>query len=286
MVASTAGYDGRRANKNATVSKKPGFAKQTRGNTSLTQEVRTHYLHAIREKYRVKGFSIKAIDFIVKSWRKSTLNQYLVYAKLWFNFSRQGLTPTVRNIVEFLVHLHSKGYNHKQIRQARSAVGVLSNIDNIGKHPDIKRVMKGMLEEKPQFPIYTSIWSVKLLFDYFRSLDHQQQLPLDVLTKKLAILIGILAGGQRCQTIHTIKATDIVVTSEKCIIPIYDPIKQSRDGKHMKPLEFKVFSEQKLCVIQNLSTYLERTRPNRTAAPLFISYQKPYHPVSKDTITT
>ena len=191
----------------------------------------------------------------------------------------------MRNIVEFLVHLHSKGYNHKQIRQARSAVGVLSNIDNIGKHPDIKRVMKGMFEEKPQFPIYTSIWSVKLLFDYFRSLDHQQQLPLDVLTKKLAILIGILAGGQRCQTIHTIKATDIVVTSEKCIIPIYDPIKQSRDGKHMKPLEFKVFSEQKLCVIQNLSTYLERTRPNRTAAPLFISYQKPYHPVSKDTIT-
>ena len=90
-------------------------------------------MHAIREKYRLKGFSITAIDFIIKSWRKSTLNQYLVYAKLWFSFSRQGLTPTVRNIVEFLVHLHSKGYNHKQIRQARSAVGVLSNVENIGK---------------------------------------------------------------------------------------------------------------------------------------------------------
>ena len=242
-------------------------------------------MHAIREKYRLKGFSITAIDFIIKSWRKSTLNQYLVYAKLWFSFSRQGLTPTVRNIVEFLVHLHSKGYNHKQIRQARSAVGVLSNVENIGKHPDVKRVMKGMFEAKPQFPIYTSIWSVKILFDFFRSMDHQRKLSLELLSKKLAILIGILAGGQRCQTIHTIKATDIVVTADKCIVPIYDPIKQSRDGKHMKPLEFKVFSEEKLCVIQNLCTYLERTRPYRTAAPLFLSYQKPYHPVSKNTIT-
>ena len=242
-------------------------------------------MSALREKYKLKGFSHRAIDMILKSWRKSTLNQYVVYAKLWFNFAMQGLTPTIRNIVEFLVYLHSKGYNYKQICQARSAVGVLSGITDIGKHPDIKRVMKGMFEEKPQFPIYACIWNVEILFDYFRSLDHQQQLPLDLLSKKLAILIGILAGGQRCQTIHTIKATDIVVTSEKCIIPIYDPIKQSRDGKHMKPLEFKVFSEQKLCVIQNLSTYLERTRPYRTAAPLFLSYQKPYHPVSQDIVT-
>ena len=177
-------------------------------------------MSALREKYRLKGFSHRAIEMILKSWRKSTLNQYVVYAKLWFNFAMQGLTPTIRNIVEFLVHLHSKGYNYKQICQARSAVGVLSNISDIGKHPDIRRVMKGMFEEKPQFPIYACIWNVKILFDYFRSLDHQQQLPLDLLSKKLAILIGILTGGQRCQTIHTIKATDIVVTKEKCLIPI------------------------------------------------------------------
>ena len=57
-------------------------------------------------------------------------------AKLWFRFASQGLTPTVRNIIEFLVHLHSKGLNQKQIRQARSAVAILSDVDQVGKHPD------------------------------------------------------------------------------------------------------------------------------------------------------
>ena len=210
-------------------------------------------MSAVREKYRVKGFSNTAIELLLKSWRKSTLNQYLVYAKLWFRFSSQGLTPTVRNIVEFLVHLHTKGFNQKQIKQARSAVAILSDVDQIGRHPDIKRVIKGMFEDKPQYPIYTSVWSVRVLFNYFRSIPHQRDLSLKLLSKKVAILICILAGGQRSQTIHTIKATDIQITADKCIIPIYDKIKQSREGKHMKPLEFKVYNEEKLCVIQNLT---------------------------------
>ena len=222
---------------------------------------------------------------ILKSWRHSTLNQYVVYAKLWFAFSKQGLRPTIHNIVEFLVHLHGKGYNYKQICQARSAVGVLSNIENIGKHPVVKRVMKGMFEENPQFPKYSCVWDVNILFRFFRDLPHQNELPLKILSKKLATLLGILAGGQRSQTIHAIKSTDILVVNDKCIIPIYDPVKQTKDGKHMEPLKFKVFHEEKLCVIQNLTTYLERTKCLRKGHQLFISYQKPYKAVSKDTVT-
>ena len=52
----------------------------------------------------------------------------------------------------------------------------------------------------------------------------------------------------------------------------------------MKPLEFKMYSEDKLCVVQNLCSYLEMTKHIRTSAALFLSYQKPYHPVSKDTV--
>ena len=53
----------------------------------------------------------------------------------------------------------------------------------------------------------------------------------------------------------------------------------------MKPLQFKVYCEEKLCVIQNLSIYLERTRKHRTDNELFISYQRPFKAVSKDTVT-
>lgn len=222
---------------------------------------------------------------MLRSWRKSTLTQYCVYVKSWFDFSRHGLTPTVRNIIEYLTHLHSKGYTYDQLCLARSAVGVLSDIPNVGRHPDLKRLFKGLFEMAPVLPRVVSVWDVRCVFNFLRSLPHQHELSLELCGKKLAILICLLAGGQRSQTVHAIKATDIIVTKEKCIIPIYDPLKQTRRGKHMKPLEFKVYTEEpKLCVIDNLSCYLAKTRHLRTSPPLFISYQKPHKAVSKDTI--
>ena len=222
----------------------------------------------------------------MQSWRKSTMQQYIVYAKLWFTFSAQRLAPTVVNICEFLTHLHLKGFNINQIRQARSAVGILSGVDNLGKHPDVRRLMKGLYEIKPLFPKYSSVWDVSILFTFFRTIPHQKELPLNLLSKKLAAMICILAGGQRSQTVHAIDACDIVVTKEKCIIPIYSKIKQSKQGKHMKPLEFTLYkSEDKLCVIQNLTAYLHRTRSIRKESQLFLSYQKPHQAVSKDTVT-
>ena len=223
---------------------------------------------------------------MLRSWRKSTLNQYVVYAKLWFRFSMQGLRPTVRNIIEFLTHLHSKGYNYDQICSARSAIGALSSEENVGKHPDMKRLMKGIFEKAPVFPRYSCVWDVRILFNYFRNIPHQNDLPLDLLSKKLATMLGVLAGGQRAQTIHSIDVMDIVATEDKCIIPVYSVIKQTRKGKHMRPMEFKTYpEEEKLCLVKNLQAYLVRTRELRTSSKLFISYQRPYNPVTRDTIT-
>ena len=168
---------------------------------------------------------------------------------------------------------------------ARSAVGVLSDIPTVGKHPDLKRFFKGLFEMAPVLPRVVSVWNVGSVFNFFRKIPHQGELSLELCGKKLAILICLLAGGQRSQTVHAIKATDIVVTNEKCIIPIYDTLKQTRRGKHMKPLEFKVYvKEPKLCVIDNLSHYLAKTSHLRSSSPLFISYHKPHKAVSKDTI--
>ena len=55
---------------------------------------------------------------------------------------------------------------------------------------------------------------------------------------------------------------------------------------YMKSLEFKVYvKEPKLCVVDNLKEYLRKTSPNRKDYNLFISYQKPYGPVTTDTIS-
>ena len=137
MVASASGHDGSGTTGFKTKSQYGRTAKQKRRITSTSSEIKSRYLSLVRRKYRSKGYSNTAIDLIFKSWRKSTLNQYIVYAKLWFTFSAQGLKPSLRNIIEFLSHLHVRGFSHDQICAARSAVGVISNVDNIGKHPDV-----------------------------------------------------------------------------------------------------------------------------------------------------
>ena len=175
--------------------------------------------------------------------------------------------------------------NHDQTC-ARSAVGVLSSDANLGRHPDVQRLMKGIFEKTPVFPRFACVWDVRLLFDFFRGMPHQRELSLEMLGKKLATMMGILAGGQRVQTIHAIDVLDIVATEDKCIIPVYSVIKQTKKGRHMRPMEFKVYpGEEKLCVVRNLQAYLVKTRKLRTSSKLFISYQRPYHPITRDTVT-
>ena len=205
LVATDSRNDVKRPNGYSPRTRQSNNAKQKRRTPSTSQKTKSRYLSDIREKYRGRGFSSRATELIIRSWRKSTLTQYVTYIKLWYSFAGQGLQPTLRNIIEFLVHLHTQGYSHDQICSARSAVGVISDIQDIGKHPDMKRLMKGMFEKAPQLPKYTTVWDVTLLFNYFREIPHQNVLPLELLSKKLAIMIGILAGGQRSQTIHTIK---------------------------------------------------------------------------------
>ena len=56
----------------------------------------------------------------------------------------------------------------------------------------------------------------------------------------------------------------------------------------MRPLEFRIYRDDpKLCVVQNLTAYLQRTSGYRDIQnpQLFISYQRPFHPVTKDTVS-
>ena len=77
--------------------------------------------------------------------------------------------------------------------------------------------------------------------NYFRQIEHQDQMPVSLLGKKLALPIRLLYGGQRSQTLHSLKIEDIKIFGDKCIIPIMQKIKQTRSGEHMKPLIFRCF---------------------------------------------
>ena len=291
MVATGSKHDDWTSNSGETLTNEFVLTKSSGGGTSSPPQTEFNSLYIIRESYRSQGLSEKAIAIIMHSWRNSTKAQYSPYIKLWFSYCGTRvdyLNPPITTIIEFLADLHTKRYTYPQLCLARSALSsviVLPGSLPLGRHPLVKRFMKGVFELDPHFPRYKFVWDVSILFNYFRSLNAPEHLSLEILGKKLAIMLSILAGGQRCQTIHAINALHITIVNGLCHIPLYTALKQTRHGKHLKPLGFAVFtSEPKLCVITNLCVYLKLTKPFRTDSALFLSYHRPHRAVSKDTI--
>ena len=146
--------------------------------------------------------------------------------------------------------------------------------------------MKGIFENNPTLPKFQFTWNVSLLFNYFRNMQEIQSLDITKLTQKLVMLLTLISGRQRAQTIHSIRVSDIKIPDNKVVIPIMFLIKQTKPTKHMAPLCFQTYSKQlMLCVVSHLTEYLKRTKSYRDTDKLFLTCITPYRAASKDTIS-
>ena len=148
-----------------------------------------------------------------------------------------------------------------------------------GKHPLVKRLLKGVFEAKPSLPRYGKMWDLNVLLSHLRQLPDYESISLRQLSGKLASLLAVLTG-QRCQTIHALAVgnTDMHLEGEKCTFFVRELLKHSRPGTHLKPISLKGFPEdRKLCLLTCLKAYLVATANLRS--------QKPHRPVSKDTVS-
>ena len=145
--------------------------------------------------------------------------------------------------------------------------------------------MKGVYELKPSFPKYVNTWDVNIVLHYLENMYPHDKLSLKQLSLKLVTLIALLSG-QRCRTVHKLSMDCMQLSDTKCVFQICSVIKQTRKGNHLAPIELLAFAEnEKLCVIKVLEEYIKKTRDLRKEERrLFVSYQKPHGPVSKDTI--
>ena len=73
----------------------------------------------------------------------------------------------------------------------------------------------------------------------------------------------------------------------KHVFPIYNKVKQTRPGKHIKPLEFIMYpNDEKFCVVSHLKEYINRTSQIRNSCKqLLVSYIRPHGPGKKSTVS-
>ena len=195
----------------------------------------------------------------------------------------------MRDALGFLMALHNKGLSYSTIGTARSALSnvIVSGVcENFGTHSLVSRFMKSVFLQNKPLPKYDCTWDVAVVLKYLETLYPHSDITLKNLTLKLVMII-LLVCGQRGQTVHLMDLSSMEMADNACRFHITEHIKTNKPGASAPNILIKQYPKNaKICPLRTLRDYLSRTNLLRGgASQLFISFQKPYKPVTRQTIS-
>lgn len=193
----------------------------------------------------------------------------------------------MNNVLTFLTELFENNCGYSAINTAKFAISnvvILTDSEHItvGNHPFVKRFMKGVYNQKLSLPRYKSVWDVSEVLDWLQKIDIDS-ITMKMLTLKTVMLFALLSG-QRVQTLRALSVDKLKLTASSAEFHIETLLKQSKPGRHLSVINFTSYNDRQLCVVRHLHKYINLTKDLRKSNVLFISYQKPYGPVTTDTI--
>lgn len=189
-----------------------------------------------------------------------------------------SLSPPIKEVANFLAQAFSEGLAYKTINTYRSCLSTsIPSVDglDVGKHPLIIRVMRGIGLTNPPKPRYSHTWSVKVVTNYIQGLQDNNQLSLKLLSHKLVILL-LLSSGRRSCEITSLDLNYMIRKPEGILFSLPILTKTQKGNTRPSDVLFPCFPfNHKLCVVSCLSEYIKRTSLIRTDQKLLISYKKP-----------
>ena len=270
-------------------------APQQDSDSSTVANFKTDGMLLIRGRLEKQEISGRACESILSSWGNGTTKQYRVYLDKWTRRASQRNqdpnTPTVATISDFLTDLYKSGMSYSAINTARSALSAAVELSDstlsIGEHPLIRRFVKGTYQSRPPILRYNSTWDICKVLDLLKIWSPSSDLNLKLLTLKL-VMLCLLVTGQRCQSIHLMDLKYVSKTESSYIFYLEEHIKQSKPGKRNPEMVLPAFlADKRLCVMTCLDAYIAETETVRNTqnTRLFLSYTKPYHPITKNTLS-
>ena len=97
-------------------------------------------------------------------------------------------------MINFLAYLYEQGYQYRSINSYRSAISsVHEKVDGyeVGQHPIVSRILKGIFHERPPQPRYSETWDMSKVMTYIEARGENESLSLADLTHKAAILLAL-----------------------------------------------------------------------------------------------
>ena len=233
------------------------------------------------------------MNLLLSSWRQKSAQSYDSLCKKWIGWcTERGFDPVsgpIEDVVNFLAHLYSEGYQYRSLGAYRSAIASMHTpVDgaSIGQHPLVSRLLKGVFHSRPPLPRYCGTWDVSRVLSYLNGHKlEDSSLSLKDLTWRTVMLLA-LTRPSRSADLAKLSLTGFRNTPEGAVFLPAALAKQCNPGRAIKEFFFPRFAENiRLCPVHSLTLYLEKTRELRgTADQLFIAIIKPHLPVTSCTI--
>lgn len=191
-------------------------------------------------------------------------------------------------MIMFLTELFEQGLSYSAINTARSAiislVSICTDSNALTSSILLQKFMKGVFTSRPTFPKYNVTWDVGVLLRYLERLSPPKALNLFSLSAKLMTLM-LLLSGQRGQSIHLLKVSDVECNEKELLIRFNHSLKHSRPGTHLDEIVLPCYTHVGLCVVSTFQEYIKRTKAIRATdiENLFLTVNKPHRPISRDT---
>ena len=153
----------------------------------------------------------------------------------------------------------------------------------VGKHPLVSRLLKGIFNQRPPQPRYSSTWDVGVVLDHIKSWGQTVGLPRKDLTLKLAMLLA-LANASRSSELHALDIRQVSWNPDGAAFTLSALTKTSKPGKKKSLFYPRLEVDSEVCPVICLRQYLKVTEDTRKDHNLFLSYRKPYRAVKSCSI--
>lgn len=255
-------------------------------NSKPAEKSQTHSMSHFRNKFREQGFSENVASVIVASWKEGTHKQYESIIGKWKEFCSWRSLPyneaSISGVTEFLMEQYQRGLSASAIGTYRSALSnYLPKVDGckVGEHEMVVRFVKGIKNKRPSVPRYTTTWDTDGVIKFLKEYDDSK---LKQLTLKLTMILALITA-QRAQTLSKLKIGEMENRQGSLVFRIGESLKTKAPGTAIVELkEFKL--DDKLCPVQLVKRYIDKTKDIRTDDTLIISFVKPHRAVHVDTI--
>jgi site-specific recombinase XerD len=184
-------------------------------------------------------------------------------------------TAPVEAIANFLGEMHQSGLQYSTLNVYRSAISAY-HIGIAGQHTVIKNLMKGIFNDRPPRPRYSSTWDVNTVLEKIKLWGDNSVLSMKQLSHKLAMLVA-LTTACRGSELKAMNPSTMIDRGSEVEFPIEVLTKGKTPSKPHLSLVLKEFeANPNLDVIKCLRTYLGKTRAWRCSeqqkSQLFLSF--------------